>query len=139
MTDYSTFWERETGKVDLDALHPSWLIFSDGFVGGWLQAMLKRIFDVVASLMLLVAALPVLVMTGILVRLESPGPVFYRQERVGLNGQTFMLLKFRSASIEDSKEKFQFDLYYIKNYSLFLDLIVLIQTFRIVLWPNGVR
>jgi lipopolysaccharide/colanic/teichoic acid biosynthesis glycosyltransferase len=164
------------------------------------------------------------------VRLESPGGVLYRQERVGLNGQPFMLLKFRSmradaekdgvpkwaaindqrvtrvgalirkvrideipqivnvlmgdmsfigprperpffvdelrqvipyyferhrvkpgisgwaqlnypygASIEDAKEKFQFDLYYIKNYSLFLDLIVLIQTVRVVVWPHGVR
>ncbi len=43
VTDYSTFWERETGRVDLDSLHPSWLIFSDGFVGGRIQAILKQL------------------------------------------------------------------------------------------------
>lgn len=230
VTDYSTFCERETGKVDLDSLHPSWLIFSDGFIGGWLQMLLKRLFDIVTSVLLLVFTLPIILMTMIAIRLESRGPVFYRQERVGFNGEPFMLLKFRSmrtdaekdglpqwaavndsrvtrvgmfirktrideipqilnvlkgemsfigprperpffveelrqaipyyferhrvkpgisgwaqlnypygASIEDAKEKFQFDLYYIKNYSLFLDLIVLIQTARVVLWPKGVR
>lgn len=230
VTDYSTFWERESGKVDLDALHPSWLIFSDGFVGGRLQANFKRIFDIVASIMLLFFTLPLILMTMVAIRLESRGPVFYRQERVGMNGAPFMLLKFRSmrtdaegdgqpkwatvndsritrvgsfirktrideipqimnvlkgemsfigprperpffveelrqvipyyferhrvkpgisgwaqlnfpygASVEDAKEKFQFDLYYIKNYSLFLDLIVLIQTARVILWPKGVR
>jgi len=230
VSDYSAFWERETGKMDLDALHPSWLIFSDGFVGGWMQATLKRGFDVAASLLPLFFSFPVMVLTALLIRLESRGPVFYRQERVGLNGKTFMLLKFRSmrtdaekdgvprwaavndsritrvgsfirktrideipqifnvltgemsfigprperpffvdelrqviphyferhrvkpgisgwaqlnypygASVEDAKEKFQYDLYYIKNYSLFLDLIVLIQTARVVIWPTGVR
>ena len=96
VSDYSTFWERETGKVDLDALHPSWLIFSDGFVGGWIQAMLKRAFDIVASLVLLAFSMPALALAALAVRLESRGPVFYRQERVGLNGRPFMLLKFRS-------------------------------------------
>jgi sugar transferase (PEP-CTERM system associated) len=230
VTDYSTFWERESGKVDLDALHPSWLIFSDGFVGGRLQANFKRMFDIGASILLLLFTLPLILMTMVAIRLESRGPVFYRQERVGMNGAPFMLLKFRSmrtdaeedgqpkwaavndsritwvgsfirktrideipqimnvlkgemsfigprperpffveelrqvipyyferhrvkpgisgwaqlnypygASVEDAKEKFQFDLYYIKNYSLFLDLIVLIQTARVILWPKGVR
>jgi sugar transferase (PEP-CTERM system associated) len=230
VSDYATFWERETGKVDLDALHPSWLIFSDGFVGGMLQATTKRGFDVATSLTLFLFGLPLMLLTAIAVRLESPGPVFYRQERVGLNGHPFMLMKFRSmrtdaekdgvprwadvndsritrvgafirksrideipqilnvlkgqmsfigprperpffvsqlgeiipyyferhrvkpgisgwaqlnypygASNEDAKEKFQYDLYYIKNYSLFLDFIVLVQTARVVLWPSGVR
>lgn len=230
VTDYSTFWERETGKVDLDALLPSWIIFSDGFIGGMFQSIVKRGFDISASLLLLMFSLPLLLLTALAVRLESPGPVFYRQERVGFNGKPFMLLKFRSmradaerdgvprwaavddnrvtrigafirksrideipqiinvlkgemsfigprperpffveklrpivpyyferhrvkpgisgwaqlnfpygASTEDAKEKFQYDLYYIKNYSLFLDLIVLVQTARVVLWPVGVR
>lgn len=230
VTEYSTFWERESGRVDLDALHPSWLIFSDGFVGGKLQANFKRLLDIIASVLLLAFTLPVILMTMVAIKLESRGPVFYRQERVGKNGEPFMLLKFRSmrtdaeadgnpqwaavndsrvtavgsfirkarideipqilnvlngemsfigprperpffveelrqvipyyferhrvkpgisgwaqlnfpygASVEDAKQKFQFDLYYIKNYSLFLDLIVLIQTVRVVLWPKGVR
>jgi sugar transferase (PEP-CTERM system associated) len=230
VSGYSAFWERETGKMDLDALYPSWLIFSDGFVGSWTQAAIKRAFDVVVSLLLLILSFPILVLTAILVAVESKGPIFFQQERVGLNGKTFMLVKFRSmktdaeedgvprwataddsritrvgafirqtrideipqifnvlknemsfigprperpffvdelrkvipyyferhrvkpgisgwaqlnyrygASIEDAKEKFQYDLYYIKNYSIFLDLIILIQTVRVVLWPIGVR
>lgn len=67
-------------------------------------------------------------------------PYYQERHRVkpGISGWAQLNYPY-GASIEDSKEKFQFDLYYIKNYSLFLDLIVLIQTFRIVLWPNGVR
>jgi len=230
VTDYATFWERETGRVDLATLTPSWLIFSDGFVGGRVQAAVKRVFDLSSSLLLLSLTLPIQVLAAILVRADSPGPILYRQERVGLNGKTFMLLKFRSmrtdaekdgvpqwaqsgddrvtrigrfirktridelpqifnvlrgdmsfigprperpffveqlgqeiayynerhrvkpgisgwaqlhypygASVEDARQKFQYDLYYIKNYSIFLDVIVLIQTARVVLWPHGVR
>lgn len=230
VSGYSAFGERETGKMDLDALYPSRLIFSDGFAGSGVQLLTKRIFDVCVSLLLLLFSFPILILTASLIKLESRGPVFYRQERVGLNGQTFMLVKFRSmyqdaeedgvprwaaendsrvtriggfirktrideipqifnvlkgemsfigprperpffveelrkeiphymerhrvkpgisgwaqlnypygASTEDAKEKFQYDLYYIKNYSLFLDLIVLIQTVRVVLWPVKAR
>ena len=70
VTDYSTFWERESGKVDLDALHPSWLIFSDGFVGGRLQANFKRLFDIVASIILLFFTLPLILMTMVAIRLS---------------------------------------------------------------------
>jgi sugar transferase (PEP-CTERM system associated) len=230
VTDYPSFWERETCKMDLDSLHPSWLIFSDGFVGGSIQPLVKRAFDVAASLLLLLWSLPILLATALAIRLENAGPIFFRQERVGRNGSPFMLVKFRSmrpdaekdgvprwadlndkrvtrvgavirksrideipqilnvlrgemsfigprperpyfvarleevipyyrerhrvkpgisgwaqlnypygASTEDAKEKFQYDLYYIKNYSLFLDLIVLVQTVRVVLWPVGAR
>lgn len=230
VTEYSDFWERETGKMDLDALHPSWLIYSDGFIGGWFQVASKRIFDLAASAVLLVASFPVLVVTAFLVKITSKGSVFYRQERVGFYGKPFVLYKFRSmrtdaeedgipkwadendaritaiggfirktrideipqifnvlkgemsfigprperpyfvkelskkipyyferhrvkpgisgwaqlnypygASIEDAREKFQYDLYYIKNYSLFLDFIILVQTIRVILWPRGVR
>jgi len=96
VTDYSSFWERETGRVDLDVMYPSWLIYSDGFGGGRLRTVGKRLFDVVFSILMLILALPMLVLAALTVRLESPGPVFYRQERVGLNGHPFMLFKFRS-------------------------------------------
>jgi len=229
VTEYSSFLERETGKVDLDSLSPSWLIFSESAMRGWAYRGLKRLFDLVASSILLIVASPILIITPLLIKLDGGGPVLYRQERVGLNGRPFMLTKFRSmrtdaerngpqwaqlndsrvtrvgriirktrideipqifnvlrgdmsfigprperpvfvqdliaripyfnerhrvkpgisgwaqlhypygASIEDAKEKFQYDLYYIKNYSIFLDLIVLIQTIRVVLWPHGVR
>ncbi len=231
ISDFSSFMERETGKVELQSLDPSWLIFSDGFSAQHrIERVIKRVFDVCASALLLAFALPVAALTAMAIRLEDGGPVFYRQERVGLRGRTFMLLKFRSmsvnaesdgvarwaaagdqrvtrvgaiirktrideipqainvlkgemsfvgprperptivadlsknipfydyrhmvkpgitgwaqisypygASIEDAYQKLKFDLYYIKNYSLILDFLTLIQTVRVVLWPQGVR
>ncbi|RMF11264.1 MAG: TIGR03013 family PEP-CTERM/XrtA system glycosyltransferase [Alphaproteobacteria bacterium] len=230
VTDGTTFIERETGTVDLDSLNPSWLIFSDGFGGvGRADLVIKRLFDISASLILLFLSLPILVTTAIAVKLTSPGPIFYRQERVGQFGKTYNVMKFRSmrndaekegpvwarqndtrvtpvgrfirstrideipqifnvlkgdmsfvgprperpvfveelakqipyyserhqvkpgitgwaqinypygASIEDAKQKLQYDLYYIKNYSIFLDFLILVQTLRVVLWPEGVR
>ncbi len=231
ISDFSSFMERETGKVELQSLDPSWLIFSDGFSAQHrIERVIKRVFDVCASALLLIFALPVAALTAIAIRVEDGGPAFYRQERVGLHGRTFMLLKFRSmsvnaesdgvarwaeagdqritrvgaiirktrideipqainvlkgemsfvgprperptivaelsrnipfydyrhmvkpgitgwaqisytygASIEDAYQKLKFDLYYIKNYSLILDFLTLIQTVRVVLWPQGVR
>lgn len=228
--EFSSFWERETGRVDLDTVHPSWMIFSDGFGGTILTRVLKRTFDLVVSVVFLITTLPVLVATALAIKLDSAGPLFYRQERVGLHGRPFMLLKFRSmvadaerdgvpkwagatdaritrvgriirqtrideipqilnvllgdmsligprperpffvqelaskipyyserhrvkpgitgwaqvnfpygASVEDAKHKLEYDLYYIKNHSIFLDFIILLQTARVVLWPDGVR
>ncbi len=231
VNDTSTFLERETGRVDLDSVNPSWLIFSDGFSSGrMLSGVFKRLFDIIASLALLVLALPLIALTAIAVRLESKGPAFYRQQRVGLYGVHFDCLKIRSmrtdaevagtavwaekndpritrvgniirklridelpqcwsvlkgemsfvgprperpqfvedletklpyyaerhmvkpgitgwaqinypygASIEDSRQKLEYDLYYAKNYSPFLDLLILLQTLRVVLWPDGAR
>jgi sugar transferase (PEP-CTERM system associated) len=231
--DFSSFIERETGRVDLDSLNPSWLIFSDGFSAGRrLSSAAKRLFDIVVSTMLLVIFAPVILIAALLVKLESRGPAFYRQKRVGLYGQLFDVIKLRSmrqdaevggkavwaqkddprvtrvgrfirktrldelpqawsvlkgemsfvgprperpqfvadlearlpyyaerhvvkpgitgwaqinypygASIEDAREKLEFDLYYAKNYSPFLDVLILLQTARVVLWPEaaGVR
>ena len=103
--DFSGFIERETGRVDLDTLNPSWLIFSDGFSSTqFLSSISKRIFDVVVSLLLLVLAFPVLVLFAILIKLESPGPVFYRQTRVGLYGQHFDVVKLRSMRQDAEKD-----------------------------------
>jgi exopolysaccharide biosynthesis polyprenyl glycosylphosphotransferase len=192
--------------------------------------MLKRLFDITASLILLVLASPILIVAALAVKLTSPGDIFYRQERVGQFGKAFNVVKFRSmvadaekdgkaqwaksgdprvtpvgrilrasrideipqiynvltgdmsfvgprperpvfveelaaeipyyrerhivkpgitgwaqlnypygASVMDARHKLEYDLYYIKNYSLFLDLLILIQTVRVVVWQDGVR
>ncbi len=93
-----TFLERETGKVRLDVLNPSWMIFSDGFRQGRIHSTLERAFDVLASLLLLVVALPFMLLTTLAIKLtEGPrASIFYRQVRVGQYGHPFKLLKFRS-------------------------------------------
>ena len=103
--DFSGFIERETGRVDLDTLNPSWLIFSDGFSSTQLASSIsKRVFDVAVSLVLLALSFPVLVLFSILIKLESPGPIFYRQTRVGLYGQTFEVVKLRSMRQDAEKD-----------------------------------
>jgi sugar transferase (PEP-CTERM system associated) len=230
VNDVSSFVERETGRVDLDTVNPSWLIFSDGFSSGRVvSSAAKRLFDIVASLLLLALTAPVIVLFGILVKLDSPGAMFYRQTRVGLFGQPFDVIKLRSmrtdaevngaqwaakddpritrigkfirkvridelpqawsvligdmsfvgprperpefvadledqlpyyaerhmvkpgitgwaqinypygASIEDSRHKLEYDLYYAKNYTPFLDMLIILQTLRVVLWNEGAR
>ena len=231
VNEISTFLERETGRVDLDSVNPSWLIFSDGFSSSrMLASLFKRLFDIVASLALLIVSLPLIVITALAIKLESRGPAFYRQRRVGLYNQGFDIVKLRSmrqdaevagkavwaekddpritrigriirklridelpqtwsvlkgemsfvgprperpqfvddleqqlpyyaerhmvkpgitgwaqinypygASIDDSRQKLEYDLYYAKNYSPFLDLLILLQTIRVILFPAGAR
>jgi sugar transferase (PEP-CTERM system associated) len=230
VNDFSSFLERETGRVDLDTLNPSWLIFSDGFSSGRaVSSIAKRIFDVTASALLLALTAPVIVLFAVLVKLDSKGPAFFRQTRVGLFGQNFDVIKLRSmrqdaevagaqwackndpritrlgglirklridelpqtwsvlkgemsfvgprperpefvsgleedlpyyaerhmvkpgitgwaqvnypygASVEDSRHKLEYDLYYAKNYTPFLDLLIILQTVRVVLWHEGSR
>lgn len=93
-----TFLERETGKVRLDVLNPSWMIFAEGFRQGRIHSSLERAFDVLASLILLTVALPVMLITALVIKLtEGPrASIFYRQLRVGQYGRPFKLLKFRS-------------------------------------------
>ena len=228
--DIATFFERENGHIRMDSLYPSWLVFGGGFDQSVLRSVIKRIFDVVASATLLIVTLPIMLVTALLIILEDGFPVFYRQERVGKNGLTFMVLKFRSmrknaeknqgpqwattndpritrigniirklridelpqivnvlknemsfvgprperpyfvnmlnaqvpyytvrhsvkpgitgwaqvrypygSSIEDAVEKLQYDLYYVKNHSLFLDVAILILTVEVVLLGKGSR
>ena len=231
VNDISSFLERETGRVDLDSVNPSWLIFSDGFSSGRrLLGIAKRLFDVVVSALLLVVALPLIALFAVAVKLESKGPAFYRQQRVGRYGEPFSLFKLRSmqsdaeaegkaiwaakndprvtrigkfirkvridelpqtwnvlkgdmsfvgprperpefvadlekqlpyfterhivkpgitgwaqinypygASLDDSRQKLEYDLYYAKNYTPFLDLVIILQTIRVVIWPEGAR
>ena len=98
--DFLDFWERETRTVDIEALKPSWLFYSDGFRCGPVDEMLKRAFDILVSLGLLLLTLPLLVLTACLIKLESRGPIFYHQARVGLHGQVFTILKFRSMRVD---------------------------------------
>ncbi|WP_296678174.1 TIGR03013 family XrtA/PEP-CTERM system glycosyltransferase [Novosphingobium sp.] len=230
VNEFASFMERETGRVDLDTVNPSWLIFSDGFSSGRaISGALKRIFDIAASSLLLLLTAPVIALFAALVKLDSTGPAFFRQRRVGLYGEDFDVIKLRSmrvdaeaggaqwavendprvtrlghfirksridelpqtwtvlkgemsfvgprperpefvgdlekqlsyyaerhmvkpgitgwaqinypygASIEDARHKLEYDLYYAKNYTPFLDLLILLQTLRVVLWREGAR
>jgi sugar transferase (PEP-CTERM system associated) len=230
ITDQTAFFERVHGEFPLESLKASWLIYGHGFEQTFARRFAKRSTDVLASLLLLALALPVMALTALAIRLESPGPVIYRQERVGRGGRCFQVLKFRSmradaerdgvarwanagdarvtrvgrlirkaridelpqllnvlrgqmsivgprperptfvdqlkrdlrfydvrhsikpgltgwaqvrfnyaASLEDTRRKLQFDLYYVKNHSLLLDLRILFETVRVVLRGEGAR
>lgn len=106
VVELPSFLERETGKVRLDVLNPSWIIFGDGFHASSWQQVLARVLDVVASLGLLVVALPVMLLAMIAVKIEDGlgAPLFYRQKRVGLRGQVFEVLKFRSMRLDAEKD-----------------------------------
>lgn len=226
--DATTFFERESGQIRVDSLQPSWLVFGGGFDQSLIRSFMKRVFDLVVSIVILTLALPVMLLTTAAIRLEDGGPVLYKQERVGKDGRRFIILKFRSmsinaeqtggpqwalphdprvtrvgnlirkmridelpqllnvfngemsfvgprperpyfvdqlnsqlryyqlrhsikpgitgwaqvhygygASVADAIQKLQYDLYYVKNNSLFLDVLVLIDTMKVVLFGNG--
>jgi len=226
--DWPTFYEKETGKILVTDLRPSWLIFSDGFVKTPRTEIIKRLVDISLAFAALTLALPLMAVVAIGIKLDSAGPVLFRQPRLGRNGSVFILRKFRSmrqdaekdtgavwaqerdprvtrfgallrrtrldelpqllnvlvgdmsfigprperpefvyelqkhipfymerlsvkpgitgwaqvkyrygASIDDALEKLQYDLYYIKNLSLFLDLLILLNTIQVVLFARG--
>ena len=229
--DLMGFYEREQGIISLDNVHPSWLVYCDGFAQGDLRALEKRLLDIFASLMLLSVTWPFMLLTTIAIFLESrfKGPILYRQLRVGENNKNFEVLKFRSmktnaekngaqwaqkndnrvtrvgkvirkcridelpqifnvlrgnmsfvgprperpefvkvfnkripyyrerhrvkpgitgwaqlcypygADEYDTIQKLQYDLYYVKNYSLFLDISIMFNTVEVVLWGKGAR
>ncbi|MET0266198.1 MAG: TIGR03013 family XrtA/PEP-CTERM system glycosyltransferase [Duganella sp.] len=228
VTDAASFFEREACQIRIDSLQPSYLIFGGGFDQSPLRAMVKRGFDLLASGAIALAALPVMLLAALAIRLEDGGPVFYQQERVGRDNRLFKVLKFRSmridaegdgqprwatqddprvtmvghwlrklridelpqmlnvlrgdmsfvgprperayfveqlgreiayytmrhgikpgitglaqvrysygASVDDALRKLQYDLYYVKNNSLFLDVLILIETVQVVLLGKG--
>ena len=94
--DATSFVERVCGKIAVESMLPSWLIFSEGFRTSPLRSFLKRAADLVLSMTLLIFALPLMVLTAILIRLDSAGPMLYRQQRLGMNGVEFEVMKFRS-------------------------------------------
>lgn len=226
--DAPSFYESATRKLLIENITPSWFIFSHGFKVTWLLRQSKRIMDIVASALGLLFFLPVLPFIALAIKLESPGPILFRQTRVGEGDRLFTLLKFRSmrqnaevstgavwsqendpritrvgnilrrtrldeipqllnifkgdmalvgprperpefvgelkklipyyserhyvkpgltgwaqvcypygSSVNDAIEKLRYDLYYIKNISLLLDLCVIMKTFRVVLLGKG--
>ena len=98
VTDLTAFLERETGKIRVDLAHPSWTLFAQGFSRNSMESQLERVVDVIASLVLLLATWPVMLLTVLAIKLEEGfgASVLYRQVRVGEHGQPFQLLKFRS-------------------------------------------
>ena len=230
--DLLGFFEQQTGKMKLDAMRPSSMIFADGFIQAVLRSSVHRAFDLLVSLAVLSLAWPIMLVAAVAIWGESGcrGPILYRQVRVGRNGRPFSIVKFRSMTVDaekhgkpqwakaddarvtrvgafirktridelpqlfnvlmgqmsfvgprperpefvaeltrkipyfelrhqvnpgitgwaqicypygasdrDAKEKLQYDLYYIKNYSLFLDLMILVQTVQVILWGKGAR
>jgi sugar transferase (PEP-CTERM system associated) len=106
VTELLTFLERETGRVRIDVLNPSWMIFGEGFRRDPLRLFSSRALDLVASVLLLMLSLPFLLITMLAIKLEDGwrAPVFYGQARVGLGGQTFMVLKFRSMRTDAERD-----------------------------------
>jgi len=229
--DILTFFEREAGRIRIDMLNPSWLVFSDGFQQNFAKLVIKRVFDTLVSLVILLMAWPIMLITAFAIAIEGPwrAPILYRQVRVGEQGKPFKVLKFRSMRIDaesggarwatendsrvtavggiirklridelpqifnvlagdmsfvgprperpefvlnlservpyyaerhrvkpgitgwaqlcypygaseyDAVEKQQYDLYYVKNHSLFLDLLIILQTAEVVLFGKGAR
>ena len=226
----TSFYEMLTGKLIVDKINPSWLIFSEGFKKSWTRRVIKRTGDIALSLIMLVLLAPILIVVAISIKLDSNGPVFFSQERVGRNRKPFMVHKFRSmvldaekacgpvwaecndsrvtrvgkfirqwridelpqlfnvingemsfvgprpereffvkelevaipyyaerfsvkpgvtgwaqvsysygASVEDAKEKLNYDLFYIKNMTIFMDLMVIMRTVKTVLFGEGAR
>ena len=225
----ASVYEEYTGKIAVENLRPSWLLFSEGFVKRRWQTAVKRAVDVLAAALGLVLAAPVMALVAAGILVTSPGPVLYHQRRVGAHGKTFLVHKFRSmrpdaeaetgavwakaggdprvtavgrvlrrtrldelpqlwnvlvgdmsfvgprperpefvseltrqipfygqrhvvkpgltgwaqvryaygASVEDSMEKLQYDLFYIKNLSLSLDLYIILETIKTVLVRGG--
>jgi sugar transferase (PEP-CTERM system associated) len=106
INDLVTFLERETGKVRLDILNPSWMIFAEGFRQGRAQSVLERLFDIVASFVMLTITAPVMLLTAVAIKLSDGwrSTIFYRQVRVGQYGKPFKLLKFRSMREDAERE-----------------------------------
>ena len=106
VTELLTFLERETGRVRIDVLNPSWMIFGEGFRRDPLRLFSSRMLDLVASVLILLVSSPVMIATALAIKLEDGwrAPVFYRQTRVGLGGHVFDVLKFRSMGINAERD-----------------------------------
>jgi exopolysaccharide biosynthesis polyprenyl glycosylphosphotransferase len=92
----TSFWEQQAHRIEIDEGDPSWFLGADGFHHSRLATLQKRLFDILVACALLIFALPLMLVVALLIRCDSRGPVFYRQERIGLGGRVFTLYKFRS-------------------------------------------
>jgi sugar transferase (PEP-CTERM system associated) len=106
VTELLTFLERETGRVRIDVLNPSWMIFGEGFRRDPIRLFSSRTLDLVASLVILAISSPVMILAAVAIKLEDGlrAPVFYRQGRVGLGGHVFNVLKFRSMRTDAERD-----------------------------------
>lgn len=102
--DATTFYERVTGKIPIENLRPSWLVFNSGFDISKEVFLQKRILSIFLSIILLIITSPILLLTMVAIKLDSKGPAFYKQKRVGRNGRVFKLVKFRSMRQNAEKE-----------------------------------
>jgi len=96
----TSFFERITGKVHVDMLRPSWLIFAGRRRDSQIRSALREIIHRLLALIGLIMSLPVAILTAIIIKLDSRGPIFYKQERIGRNGNLFNVIKFRSMKID---------------------------------------
>jgi sugar transferase (PEP-CTERM system associated) len=102
--DGISFYETITGKILVEKVNPAWLIFSDGFDYGRMTYLIKRFLDLSLALLGLTLSLPISLFTALLIKLESPGPILYKQERVGERGKVFSIIKFRSMRQDAEKD-----------------------------------
>ena len=100
VTEAVSFLERESGRVSVELMHPSWMIFGPGFRCNFLRLASKRLFDMSVSLLILAATAPVALLAALAIYLEDRGPLLYRQVRVGQNGRRFTIIKFRSMRVD---------------------------------------
>lgn len=102
--DAPNFYERITGRILVEEIRPSSIIFTRGFLSSPLQDAVKRGFDIFFALIGIVVTSPIMILTALAIRLDSPGPIFYFQQRVGLDGKDFGVIKFRSMR-QDAEKK----------------------------------
>lgn len=100
----ASFYERLTGRVLLDLIRPSWLIFSSRGRRARLNELACATMHRTVALLGAILSLPIAIVTAILIKIESRGPVLYQQERVGKNGRVFTLMKFRSMRVDAEKD-----------------------------------
>jgi sugar transferase (PEP-CTERM system associated) len=99
VVDFPDFWERETGQVDLCTLLPARLLFGRNPSLSPASRIFKRAFDIVVACVLLAVCCPCFLLIAIMLKVSSPGPIIFRQERVGLHARSFAVFKFRSMCV----------------------------------------
>ncbi|MFD2167343.1 TIGR03013 family XrtA/PEP-CTERM system glycosyltransferase [Thalassotalea euphylliae] len=107
VTEILDFIERETGQIAVNLIYPSWVIYSNGFTStNYLRNTLDWLFNATIAFFLLLITWPVMLITAILIKLDDglSAPIFYRQERVGVDGQPFYIVKFRSMRVDAEKD-----------------------------------